>query len=394
MHKFKLYFGLAAAMTLSGVAGAYADDGASVTPPSTITEDSSTGNTETIAGQNGTGSGNGGTVNGPVTINVDGTAGQNYQTTIVGGNGGPDNGNGGNTPDTTVTVDGDSHTVFVENQGGNAGGTGTGGDGGDIHATVGGNNDSVTLISNGGNGATPGAGGNIDATFDGKTDFVFVSTDGGKAGIHDPVTGPSGDINLTIKGEVGNVNTVSTGSNPGQVTVTLENGAVVNGTLHNASGDGKLVFAFQFENQAQKDAASAALASAQGSVVINGNTYAWDGFDQLQDMLSVAEQNNPGGEPPVVIIDGNTHSNDNTVVASNGPVCSGPVVKAVAKHGDVILSTRNPGEMRFVLGFINASGYTSNGDAKGWTVDLGVKKGHEIALVKNPAGKLVSTCTL
>jgi hypothetical protein len=145
-------------------------------------------------------------------------------------------------------------------------------------------------------------GGNVDGDFtngDGGNDTITISGTVGGAVYGDDVGSNGGDDTIIISGSVGGdvAGDDGIGLSGGDDYVELQDGATIGGTIYGNGGTDTLSFRFSV---AACDYSALAKTISQnassGSMTINGNTYDWDGFEELSDLLQVVGQCGGGGQ--------------------------------------------------------------------------------------------------
>ena len=180
----------------------------------------------------------------------------------------------------------------------------------------------------------------------------------------------------------------------GTVNVTLNDGAKVGGTIASLQGTATstLTFAMTVSSQADKNALSTALSSqgSTGSVVVNGNTYSWSGFGNLQNLLKVVAQQASGA---TVTINVNRTASENTPDDYAQPTmgCDNPHFRLSDRTGTLSLLAKLPGARLFaMLGQFAGTKFVPA--VSGWTIKWDVP-GHQFD-VFDPGKTKETTCVL
>jgi len=363
-----------------------------------------------LGGSNG---GNGGSITSanpinPIEINVQGgSANSNYSVSLSGGTGNENGGDGGIISDVEMVAEGEGKSLLLVTAGGSATSEdGVAADGANAHVVVNGNFENVGITSQGGageGGADGADGGDLLVEVNGKTKSIIISSIGGRD--DDGLGGEGGEMMLTLRNETGDVitqNDCETCGNgtSGHVTVVLENGAKVTGTITNQSGENAtLKFALQAASKAEFDSVSAALlrAGANGYIEVNGNKYEWFGFTSFDNAMTYAIENNPDQPIKVVVNDGGSSSNPGEAFPSGNfnhaandsfKCTTSKLTAAQQADGSILLSVQAN-----AIGTIENLKYQAVNDD--YAVQLGQNNGRLIAIVSTlPAHKFLGSCRL
>jgi len=160
------------------------------------------------------------------------------------------------------------------------------------------------LVNNGTAGGMNGGGGGDTIVNNGTLDNAILGGDGddtitnnGQMGSY--IQAGNGDDTITSTGQSGHI----LGAD-GDDTVTLGDGAEVNGIISGGNGTDVLEFTFTvYSNEYPAIAAYIAGSNpAGGSLSLNGNTYTWLDFEQLVDLLNVLEYVEPSTDSGTTIV--------------------------------------------------------------------------------------------
>jgi hypothetical protein len=368
--------------------------------------------------------GDGGDVTGPVDITVNLEGSGDYRYWAAGGSGGSnatEPGEGGNSPDLAITATGEGGWIVIDTMagspgilrngpGGSFGGFGGGGVSGNIEADIDGSVDGISLQSAGFHSS-----GDVTATVAGSAGWINVYT-GTFASSYFKATGPAGDVTLSLEGTVSNdVSVASYGTAPGTVHVTLADGAVVDGTIINwssnaeaivngswnrISSNGVLTFAMSVQTQAEYDEIASVLGSsgASGTATVNGHVYSWEGFDTLENLIRVIEQQHPGEAITVTIGSDRTGEpfglkRKASQAALPVPKCdSNRIIPVRLKDGRIQLNLKPTGGRRFLFGWIDAGTFTPT--VPDYAVKMHPAGNRQVLQIAAPDGTRFATCTI
>lgn len=251
-----------------------------------VVTDTSQDTEYSVTGSDATGSNNGGDVLGATSLVVESDdPAESFRVHATGGE--AEGGIGGSTG--TVQFETSANTVAGGLSASTNGGAGfEGGDAGDIVADLNGTAGEVKVTSRGGGGTVGGDGGDLTVAVKGDFEIVYISTKG--AGDD----GRSGDIDVVLTGTIGSMMAESgddfDNRSGGTVRVVLADGAAVAGTLFaNNESASSVVFQLSVADRSEFQRATRAIANASavgGTLTIGAQSYAWQGFDQLVDMLN------------------------------------------------------------------------------------------------------------
>ena len=342
-------------------------------------------------------------------IAADGTAGINANGNGTGpvdvsGGDATDGGTGGQGGNTAVaTTQAINGPISVKADGGaggdttSAGAAGTGGNAGNIALSVNNPvNGEVFAAADGGHGGTNsgtgsdgtgGSGGNvaIDINAPVNGDVVAVAAAGKSAS-----TGTAGNVSITVAAPVaGGVNaSVFDGGDQstGSVVVTLKDGASVGTTIqvNPEVVDSTLAFNMTISNKAAFDAANAALASASadsGTATINGQTFTWQGFKTIQDLLSFIGQ-----------MEANRARQGSVMADTRYLACRPGTVIAYRALTGIVFNAKEPDSKAFFhVGDMDGDAFKS-ANPLGWTVAFTAAKPRSTYQVLDKAGGVVASC--
>lgn len=317
-------------------------------------------------------------------VNVDSSGGEAFG----------DAGKGG-TVELTMEAGSSVNSVTVSSAGGTGSGNGRAGDGGAITASIAGTVVTDALIGSfGGNiwedASDAGDSGKVvvTVTSTGKMNDLYVEAAGGETFQGAPI-GDAGAIEVTIAGQVNNASISSTGASDATVSVVLQDGAVVTGEIKVAGNNlSTLTFDMRMTNRTEYNAALAVLLDptkpAGGEIIVNGQSYAWSGFDQLVNMLDYVNTTQPTAPVQVTVTRGINKAPPPAAAFKCDKAAVYPVVQA---DGSIALYANAGGAKgKSLIGLVKDGKFRSSG------LDFSVVVVGDTYTVKNAGGSVVSTC--
>jgi hypothetical protein len=196
--------------------------------------------------------------------------------------------------------------------------------------------------------------------------------------------------------------------------VTLADGAIVDGTIMNwssnadvfngswnrISSNGVLTFAMSVQTQAEYDEIAAVLGSAgaNGTATVNGHVYSWEGFDTLENLIRVIEQQHPGEAITVTIGSDRTGEPFGLKRKVGQPALPAPkcdsnrVIPVRLKDGRIQLNLKPTSGRRFLYGWLDAGIFTPT--VRDYAVAMHTAGNRQVLQIAAPDGTRFATCTI